>query len=163
MHIPLKNKEFLLLQIGLLILTIHYSYTLTTTVQASPDKPNARAGHNMVYDEVNQKIILFGGIEEPVSIHNWYSTLLNDTWSYDLKKNVWKELKPIISPSPRVWHSMVYDSENNKIMLFGGVTVNDRVGDMWEFNYNTNTWTEILPLNKPTNRSDNSLIYDSKN
>ena len=49
-------------------------------------------GQQMVYDESNNDILLFGG--SPI----WYSTALNDTWAYNYEANTWTNLNPRIAP-----------------------------------------------------------------
>ncbi|MFX1252160.1 MAG: Kelch repeat-containing protein [Promethearchaeota archaeon] len=44
--------------------------------------PSPRSGHGMVYDPVNQKVILFGGGNEN-------HIFMNDTWVYDYLTNTW--------------------------------------------------------------------------
>jgi N-acetylneuraminic acid mutarotase len=117
----------------------------------------------MVYDPNNQRIILFGGLGDPLANDNWESYLLNDTWIYDIKANSWKLLHLDIKPDARLGHSMVYNPVSNKILLFGGVTSNDRVNDFWEFDSETQTWAELEQVNAPPVRSSSPFIYDSKN
>ena len=62
------------------------------------------------------KIVLFGGKE------NFTSTgERDDTWIYDENADTWTELFPVSAPSARRGHIMAYDSESDRIVLFGGM------------------------------------------
>ncbi|MFX0173360.1 MAG: kelch repeat-containing protein [Candidatus Hodarchaeota archaeon] len=45
-----------------------------------------RTNHKMVYDSLNQRIILFGGLG------NDFSDSYNDTWTFDCLNDNWTEL-----------------------------------------------------------------------
>jgi len=50
-------------------------------------RPPPRAQHAMAYDEENDKVVLFGGID---SNGDYFS----DTWIYDLESDTWQIMKP---------------------------------------------------------------------
>jgi N-acetylneuraminic acid mutarotase len=127
---------------------------------AAASIPPPRSAHDMVFDEHNEKIILFGGNPDPRSAL-WFRNHYNDTWSYDLEKNQWIQLDPPISPSPRMGHSMIYHPESRKIYLFGGMDALGRLNDTWEYSYETDTWTELFPSQAPIRRDSHSMFYDS--
>lgn len=136
--------------------------SMESSILSPIELPPSRAGHNMVYDEVNHKIILFGGVQDPLD-PNLESTLLGDTWSFDATTSAWKLLAPLNSPSPRGWHSMIYDSKNGKTFLFGGNNLIGRLNDLWVFDYDSNTWTELIPDKNPSSRSSSAMFYDKTN
>ncbi|MFX0086656.1 MAG: Kelch repeat-containing protein [Candidatus Hodarchaeota archaeon] len=117
-------------------------------------KPEARYGHTMVYDSTNQKIILFGG--------NSVEGYRDDTWEYDYTTNTWNELNPTIHPSPRYWHSMIYDTINQKGVLFGGFG-GSLLSETWIYDYNTNAWEILSPSVSPSPRTCTAFVYDSIN
>ena len=120
--------------------------------------PSARYGSAMVYDPILQKMILFGGGYQDAT----GSEVFNDMWTYDSTFNIWTEINPTVKPSARSGHSMVYDSINHKTILFGGWVENvGMTSDTWIYDSQTNQWTEVFPLNHPTNRQDHSMYYDS--
>jgi len=117
-------------------------------------KPEARYGHTMVYDSTNQKIILFGG--------NSAEGYREDTWVYDYTNNTWIELNPSTHPSPRYMHTMIYDSNSQKGILFGGFG-GSLLSETWTYDYVTNSW-EILSTNdSPSERICATFVYDSIN
>ncbi|MHA2233199.1 MAG: Kelch repeat-containing protein, partial [Candidatus Hodarchaeales archaeon] len=121
------------------------SATNTWTELNPPLKPDARYGHTMVYDLANQKVILFGG--------NHPTGYKADTWAYDYLNNTWVELNPATSPSPRYWHTMIYDTVNQKGVLFGGFGESGDVytvlGETWTYDYSSNQWEALSPSGNP--------------
>ncbi|MFX0207531.1 MAG: kelch repeat-containing protein, partial [Candidatus Hodarchaeota archaeon] len=112
----------------------------------------SRCQHSMVYDSSSDRVILFGGLA--------ISGRCDDTWVYDLATNTWTEHTPLISPTARSRHTMVYDSSFDKVILFGGWD-GARRGDTWVYDLVTNTWTEQTPLISPSARYGHSMVYDS--
>jgi N-acetylneuraminic acid mutarotase len=117
-------------------------------------KPEARYGHTMVYDSANQKIILFGG--------NSAEGYMDDTWVYDYTNNTWIELNPTIHPSPRYWHSMIYDTISQKGILFGGFG-GSLLSETWAYDYITNNWEILSTSGSPSARTCSTFVYDSIN
>jgi len=120
------------------------------------DEPTKRAWPGMAYDSANKKVILFGGAYE-----NDYK---DDTWAYDVASNIWTTMNPSTKPSARERITMVYDSSNNLIILYGGCVGSSQfVDDTWVYDVDTNTWTEKNPSNHPNVEVEYALAYDSKN
>ena len=121
------------------------------------NKPSARAGHAMVYDDYNQKTILFGGWSGNVG-------LTNDTWIYDSQTNQWTEVFPNTAPEIRQSYAIYYEPIFQKIILFGGYKdLLPHYSDTWEYNYSNNTWTELYPSNSPSGRYGSKMVYDPIN
>jgi hypothetical protein len=133
---------------------------LRTWTKASPTGklPAARAQHQMVYDPVGGKVIMFGGILKT------NGTQLSDTWTYDQTTKTWTDQKPKGTvPSARSSFSMVYDDANQRVILFGGwsKTTGANLNDTWAYDPATNTWTDLKPTGDvPTARGGHSLAYD---
>lgn len=111
----------------------------------------------MVYDTKNNVSILFGGA---VDNRNNY---LDDTWIFNSTSNLWKKLNPYNNPSPRYHPGMVFDIEEEKVILFGGTSTSGFLSDTWIFDFQDNQWTQIFPENQPQSGADSSLIYDRIN
>jgi hypothetical protein len=139
-----------------------YDYNSNTWINLEPSsKPSARFGYNMAYDVESDRIILFGG----------YGTeSLGDTWVFNFNKNTWTEMKPLTGPHPRLYHSMAYDTESDRVILFGGGYTEGGVGspyttrfnDTWAYDYNANTWTEMMPDTCPSARVYTDIIYHNR-
>ncbi len=99
-----------------------------SVVKFSPDAllPGERWGASMAYDPLDDELVLFGGYD------NQTRQPYPDTWTY--QNGVWSELPPGESPPARYGASMVWDSEANSILLFGGFGQNDvLLNDTWYF------------------------------
>ena len=116
------------------------------------DHPSRRRGHDMVYHSGLDLLVLFGGA--------WGGARYNDTWVYDVSNDTWTDISLVHGPSRRAWHSMTYDGNTKKIILFGGCwSINSPHNDTWEYDLKTNTWNEIETTSPPTGRYDHSMVY----
>lgn len=165
----------------------------------------ARFNHNMIYDELRKKVVLFGGghfdqiWEWNRHQNNWKLasqissiTSINGGMCYDSKRKIivifgginntlninstfewngteWKTIKTNHFPSPRSAHSIIYDQNRNKVVLYGGTSPNLQTSnpydsilyyDTWE--YDGFDWTKI-ETNAPTVSSYHSMVYDPIN
>lgn len=80
--------------------------------------PPARAAHTMVYDSARGRIVMFGGRQEPASL-NAPAVYLNDTWAW--KHGNWTRIESEQNPTPRHFNGMAYDSDRDRILLYGGL------------------------------------------
>lgn len=128
-------------------------------INTSPS-PTPRLGHAMVYDEANKQVILFGGETSLVDPF----TRSDETWAYDVVNNIWSQLSPADSPSPRSKHAMVYDSANSQILMFGGFSIGSLfpIGDTWIYDPAIDKWSQLLPPNPvPERRFLHAMVYAS--
>jgi hypothetical protein len=127
-----------------------------------PAHEQARSNHAMVYDSARDEIVLFGGQTNPACMGPCPALPTNTTWVF--KNGQWTDLTPQIplSPSPRISHSMAYDSARDKVVLFGGYDHVNNIffDDTWEWDGATRTWTQILVLG-PSKRIGHSMAYDA--
>ena len=112
-------------------------------------------GSAAAYDAKRKKLIVFGGLHARGSEEG---KLLNETWQYDGKQ--WSRLN-VAGPQPRFGHAMVYDSNREKIILFGGSPgfQKEAFGDTWE--WDGTAWKKIN-VEGPAARADFAMVYDSR-
>jgi len=115
-------------------------------------RPTERYHHGMAYDSESDRIIIYGGLRSP-----YY---LDDTWSYDFTTNTWTNLDPSTHPSARYAHMMAYDSESDRIILFGGRAADTWLADTWAYDFNSNMWTDMNPTAQPSPLYDAAMAYD---
>ncbi|MFW9964070.1 MAG: Kelch repeat-containing protein [Candidatus Sifarchaeia archaeon] len=116
--------------------------------------PPARFAHRMSYDIESDRVILFGG-----RLYESYN-FFYDTWAYDYGSDTWENLTDTIHPSERGVPSLTYDSESDRVVLFGGSASLDAYDDTWTFDYNTAMWEEQSPSTSPSARSRHGSAYD---
>ena len=121
----------------------------TWTKREPATSPPPRRLHDLAYDPVNNKVVLFGGYNE--------SSYLNDTWVYDVDKNEWTEINTTSDPPLKGYHSMVWDRDINRVVLYGGYPYDSKV---WLFNTFTNTWTSISYGENPPVRYSSAMAHD---
>ena len=104
-----------------------------------------RERFDMAYDSNADRTIMFGGGGD----HRY-----NDTWAYDFNTNTWTNMSALTTYSEvggpltaRIDHSMCYDSDANRVIMFGGNPSGaQRAKDTWAYEFNTNTWTNMSAL-----------------
>jgi N-acetylneuraminic acid mutarotase len=144
-----------------------WAYDLTsnrwTRLNPTGSLPTARYFHTMVFDSRTGKVILFGGDAGTSS-----AALLNDTWAYDPVANTWADLHPAGAlPLARDCHSMVYDSDTGRALVFGGevstaLSASGVLNDTWAYDPATNAWTTLNPTGSlPAARASHAMAYDS--
>ncbi|MBI3893680.1 MAG: PKD domain-containing protein [Candidatus Wallbacteria bacterium] len=111
--------------------------------------PPARDSHGMAFDNVRNRVLLFGG-ENGAN---------NDTWEYDGTN--WKLVsEPVTSPSARIGHGLSFDSTRGKTLLFGGKDLSSNLlSDTWS--WDGVQWTSLLPGTGPSARKARGLTHDS--
>ena len=92
----------------------------------SGTSPPERFSHSAVYDATNNRMIIFGGNASTSSTTD-VSLNLNDTWVLSNANNTggttpaWSELQPTTLPSAVMGHTAVYDKDNDRMIVYGGL------------------------------------------
>ncbi|MCC6676314.1 MAG: hypothetical protein IT436_04145 [Phycisphaerales bacterium] len=125
-------------------------------VQVNAAGPSPRAGHQMVYDSVRGRVVLFGG--KPSG-----SQAFNDTWEWD--GGGWQQISPTEPiPAPRAEFAMAYDSVRGAVVVFGGEIpgvcwTNPIYDDTWE--WDGVRWEKQAPETHPDARTSLSGAFDA--
>jgi hypothetical protein len=92
------------------------------------------------------------------------------TFKYEPGERKWTDLQPATHPEKELggtllWSSMVYDSHNKQIILFGGGNVQSTRGDpgTWTYSPAKNMWTQLKLDKQPPQRANSRLAYDPVN
>ncbi|UCD05631.1 MAG: hypothetical protein JSV98_11085, partial [candidate division WOR-3 bacterium] len=104
--------------------------------------PVPRYGHTAIYDPVDHRMVVFGGIAP-------YSPGFNDIWELDLTDGaeVWQQLNPAgVPPNARCRHFAVYNSVSHEMVVgFGydytGGTI--LYNDVWALDLESPEWRDI--------------------
>ncbi|MBX3057670.1 MAG: hypothetical protein KF770_14485 [Anaerolineae bacterium] len=80
--------------------------------------PAARQGHSLVYDPIQLRLVLVGGVTAGGD------TILDDTWSY--QESAWSNTNAIPTAPAGIYHTLIYDSSDDVLILFTN-------GQTWRF------------------------------
>ncbi len=109
-----------------------------------------RFSSSVACDTERDVLVAFGGrIPDPLA----------DTWEFDGSE--WAEVVTAHAPPARFWHTIVYDSHRQRIVLFGGGDPDHGVyfDDTWE--YDGNDWQQITTAHSPAPRLVKSMAFDN--
>ncbi len=126
-------------------------------------RPSPRYGHALAYDFESDRILLFGGL----TFLGGLPVLSNETWTYEVNTDTWTKIPGAGPPSARFAHAMASDPEEDKVLLFGGLTGGPGLidvrfaGDVWAYDFNDATWT-ALPTLGPSGRAEHAMTLDGK-
>jgi hypothetical protein len=120
--------------------------------------PPPRTFPALAYDGARKSLILFGGNRVLFGGPEETNTFLDDLWSWDGR--AWQRIQTPTPPA-RAEASMAYDSDRQRLVLFGGYRNEDgeriRLGDTWE--WDGRRW-EHLDAAGPAPRNGAALAYD---
>ncbi len=118
-----------------------------TWTQLSPAGavPPLRHGHTMVYDSAHDRALVFGGV-----VRGGASGQANDVWALSLSGTpTWTQVDPAgLRPSPRWLHVAVYDTANDRMIVFGGETFETGENtDVWALSLDgAPEWSQLSPV-----------------
>lgn len=139
-----------------------------TWAQLSPSgaTPPARLYHSAVYDATSNVMMMYGG-------GDCFSTVFGDFWILSNADGTggtptWTQLTPTgVPPTPRAYHTSVYDSSTNSMIVFGGSGFGSILfNDVWVLSHangngGTPAWTQLTPSGAPpAARTQHSAVYN---
>ncbi len=121
--------------------------------------PPARYGHTAVYDQHGDRLLIYGGTDG--------TSYFGDVWALTLGSSpTWSPLSSGgTAPAPRAFHSAIYDSVHDQMVIFGGTDGSSNLGDAAALALSPlPAWSAIAPLGpSPPARQLHSAIYDTRN
>lgn len=129
---------------------LHRFDTLTNTwTELSPagPLPPARAFAAATSRPTAGEVVIYGGSFFDPTFTTFQ--VFGDLWVYSLADDGWNEVQPInAGPGPRNGATLWADGD--RLYLFGGITPFFLfTNDLWEYDFVTNRWTELIPLFAP--------------
>jgi hypothetical protein len=126
------------------------------SVAGTPPAPRFQA--SAILDGANQRMIVFGGTTDG-------SAALGDVWALSLSgPPTWTRLWPSgDAPAARFGHSAIYDSANQRMLVFAGYDGSGYYNDTWALSLaGSPAWTSLSPLgNPPAVRASHTAVCDS--
>jgi len=135
-----------------------------TKLAPSGTPPSVRESSSAIYDSTNNVMTIFGGDENGADFGDvWTLSNANGTGCTP----VWTQLSPTgTAPLARTGHSAVYDSVNNRMIVYGGFHLFHTLSDTWVLTFpngigGTPAWTQILPTGTAPTLGYHSAVYDA--
>lgn len=130
------------------------NWALTAGVTGTPtqrrDNPGAAS---------DTKMYVFGGRDQ-----NAGTTTLNALYEFNGSAWTLKTAEGAVgSPPPRGGACVAWDSTRGKLVVFGGDTggaTPTLLGDTWEWDPTSNTWTNVMPATSPSPRRWAAMAHD---
>jgi hypothetical protein len=140
-----------------------WEYDGATWMETTPVASPLVGYYGITYDSARRRVVLFGGgatltygFTPNSELPELDMDLPNSTWEYDGAS--WERVDTPFAPAGRLYHAMTYDSNRQRVVLFGGLA-DGGLSDTWE--YDGSTWQETTPPNSPVGRAFHALAYDS--
>ncbi len=113
---------------------------------------------SLAFDAQSGKVILF----QPFAPGPFPDYSEIQTWAYDLATNTWQNMQPATAPSMRWGSRMTYDTESDRVILFGGSDANtsETLNDTWAYDYDSNTWVDLQPTGDISPYHFFDMVYD---
>ncbi|MHA1944119.1 MAG: Kelch repeat-containing protein [Candidatus Thorarchaeota archaeon] len=133
--------------------------TDSTVILSSSDNPVLVSNARMVYDSESDIIVCYGGFDGSDQYRH-------ETWVYDWNQNSWENMTAGLNPGPRADPMMVYDSNSDRVLLYGGIATKTPetiyMSDLWEYDFNSNTWTNVTTKVGPGKLQGAGMVFDKE-
>jgi hypothetical protein len=124
-----------------------------------------RSGHSMVWDDHDNLVLVFGGIDNA-------GNLLNDLWSYSPETGQWRQVAAGGatgscsnggSPAPRMNAALVWDNADQQLLLYGGLGANNHyLSDLWSFAPGSGSWKAIACSNNGPGARSSAAVWNGR-
>ncbi len=141
-----------------------YSFEEENWILKNPDNPPlGQYGHYMVYVDSTGQLLMYPGhwciYSNGVMVSHGFG---GNIWEYDVVEDTWTEHFSGSIPHGRFWGNLVYDSTDNRLILFGGHGATD-YDDTWVYNLEEKIWDKAIQNIKPSKRGSIGMAYDPVN
>lgn len=110
-------------------------------LETTGNAPSNRSFLDSAHDTQRNELVVFGG-----QVGDLYSQAFNDTYTLNLDTLRWRRLhngERSEAPSTRMHAPLEYDALRDRVVLFGGHTDVGDQNDLWQFDLQTETWSEL--------------------
>ena len=127
----------------------------------SGGSPQPRGGQASAWDAHDGVLFIFGG---------YSGAWLNDLWAYKAARGAagrWTLITTPTGPGPRTEASLVWDSADNALLLFGGSNFQGSMNDVWAYKIAgdgaaAGHWSLLNASNGPLARHLHTAVWDDK-
>jgi hypothetical protein len=133
--------------------------------ERSYDLPSTRGEVNGVWDAARGRMVLFGGDEGMPNSCIPQPEFLDETWAFHPDCDNFEQIAiEGARPPARTRHASALDAERGRMLMFGGRWREGASGnytvltDMWSFDLETNSWTELPSEDGPRPRVTHSMV-----
>ncbi|NDJ78794.1 MAG: hypothetical protein GYB65_21295 [Chloroflexi bacterium] len=136
-----------------------YDVSSNTWAQMSPVESPPQGFGPLAYDVQSDRIVYFVG-------STGFGYASSSTWVYDYNTDSWTNMSPDNAPPAAIGARMAYDTESDRMILFGGFDNATYPGDRnfltetWAYDYDSNTWTQMQPEVSPPGMWNHAMAYD---
>ncbi len=120
-----------------------------------PEEPRYRVDGQLAFDAERRRVVLFGGLANG-DCGCGAGPLCSDTWEWH--HDTWVRRSPLVSPSPRKGHALVWDGARRRVLLVGGGDPGPQV-ETWT--WDGHDWRRLYPETAPPWRAGARLAYDA--
>jgi len=141
-----------------LLLAVSLSFAAAAPAALCSTGPSPRLACRLVYDPVNERLMMFGGMYEGSQ-----AQVFEDTWIFEWGTESWRLLEVEPHPPPRMDYGIVYVAELEGFILFGGWNTGGWLADTWLYDCASQIWTELHPDVAPEARNSFGFCCDEAN
>lgn len=123
----------------------------TWTSISTNGAPSARSEHTAVW--TGSETIIWGGYNGPP----FYQPALGDGARYNPATDTWSSMSSVNAPSPRTFHSAVWNGSS--MIVWGGMSANVFTNTGAKYDPTTDSWTAISIVNAASARSGHRAIW----
>ena len=125
-----------------------------TWSRLGPAGPLPRMSSYAVTDANSQRLVMFGG---------YGGQYLDDTWTLALDQTppLWIPHQPAVHPLARLEHATAYDSDRDRMLLFGGKDAYQFFNDLWQLDLTGEpVWSQVIPAGPLPSQRECRAVYD---
>lgn len=126
---------------------------------AAQAEPSYRSSARMVFDAELGQPLLFGGLTAPFTLGDVLTARqqIDETWVWTGRR--WVQRFFVNRPEPRAGQAMVWDSNRDRVLLFGGGGNDGLLADTWQFA--GGAWNRIETPSAPSARRLAGHAFDA--
>jgi hypothetical protein len=136
--------------------TRRFDLATNTWHNVTPDttRPLPRCLHAATLTQ-GDNLVLFGGCAS-----GFGPCPLNDTWIFEESTGSWSEISTPADVEARLFPSIISLGESNEVLLFGGETGGNALGDGWLLDIETRQWVELSTNGEsPEARAGHTMVW----